>query len=149
MKALVAMAIAASLCGTCAADDARADARSAIQGIWRGTGRDESYTLVFCGDVLIGMVGTDPLVGNKESGFRVDIGTIDIQRAEGLQMGCYAIDGDTLTLVLVDVNRPRPNSIGVVPAKPTATPPRIDRKNRTPPTQRRYVFERQTKAARN
>jgi hypothetical protein len=42
---------------------------AAIQGIWRGTGRHERYTLIFSGDVLIGTVGNHPATGNKESGF--------------------------------------------------------------------------------
>lgn len=60
--------------------------KAAIQGIWYGTGLDERYTLIFCGDVLIGMVGNHPLVGTKQSSFRLHDGSIDIDREEGLQL---------------------------------------------------------------
>src|SRR6476646_8849740 len=82
-----------------------------IQGIWRGTERHERFRLIFCGDVLIGTVGNHPLTGNMESGFRVADGQIDIERADGWQRGRYQLDGDTLTLLLANVNRPRPESI--------------------------------------
>jgi hypothetical protein len=82
----------------------------AIQGVWRNTApREKRYLLVFCGDSLIGL---NVLLGAQESTFRIDQGrrTIDIDRAEGLQLGVYALKGDELKLTLADVNEPRPNT---------------------------------------
>jgi hypothetical protein len=116
------------------------DDHVAVQGIWRGTGRNERFTLVFCGDVLIGMVGNHPLLGAKESGFRLADGEIDFDRIDGLQRGRYVLEGDQLTLLLSDVNLPRPESLDV--AQPQQGVARHDRAKRDPPTQHRYLFER-------
>jgi hypothetical protein len=85
----------------------------AIQGTWRGTGRSERFTLVFRGDVLMGRVGTDPIVAPMVSHFRLDQanGTIDIERQDGMQLGRFSITGDTLTLTLADVGRFRPKTL--------------------------------------
>ena len=115
-----------------------------LQGTWRGTGLDARYSLVFCEQYLAGHVGTNPILRPLESTFTVDPaeGTIDITRDDGLQLGRYAIDGDTLTLMLADVNLTRPNSINFRAPKPSRYPVVIDRKSWKPPTQSRYVFER-------
>jgi hypothetical protein len=116
------------------------DDHAAIQGIWRGTGRNERFTLIFCGDVLIGMVGNHPLLGAKESGFRLADGEIDFDRIDGLQRGRYVLEGDMLTLLLSDVNLPRPESLDVPKAQQGVA--HHDRAKRKGPTQHRYIFER-------
>lgn len=117
---------------------------SDLQGNWQGTGRDARYSAAFCFDVLAMRVGTDPILELRESRFRVDQeqGTLDIERSDGLQLGRYAIEGDTLTIMLADVNLPRPESIDFPIVKPTGRTIVIDRKNWTPRTQQRYIFER-------
>jgi hypothetical protein len=118
-----------------------------IQGTWRSTGLDTRYTLAFCGDILEGRVGTDPILAPMLSRFCVDAdeGTIDIVRDNGLQLGRFAIEGNKLILMLADVGRPRPRSINSPIIKPASAPVQIDRRKRTPPTQTRYVFERITR----
>ncbi len=115
-----------------------------IQGTWTGTGRTTPYTAVFCFDVLAMRVGTDPILETQESRFQVRaaVGEIDIMRNDGIQLGLYSIEDDRLTIMLADVNLPRPESLDFPVAKPTRFPMRIDRRNWTPPTQQQYVFER-------
>jgi hypothetical protein len=115
-----------------------------IQGTWAGTGRDARFTLVFCEDVLAIRVGTDPILETRESHFSVnaELGTIDILRDDGLQMGRFAIEDGYLTMILADVNLPRPASIDFPILKPAPRTIHIDRRTWKPPTQRRYVFER-------
>jgi hypothetical protein len=115
--------------------DPAADDHAAIQGIWRGTGRHERFTLIFCGDVLIGTVGNHPANGNKESGFHLANGEIDIERSDGLQLGRYLLEGDKLTLLLANVEQPRPVTIDPPPRQP-------DGKFHPPLNERRYVFTR-------
>ncbi len=83
---------------------------AAVQGAWhaRGVRRDHLW-LVFCGD---GLYGINSKVGLQESTYRLnpDAGTIDIQRDDGLQLGIYWLVDDTLTMMLGDVNGPRPNT---------------------------------------
>jgi hypothetical protein len=116
--------------------DAAASDQGAIQGIWRGTWRHERFRLIFCGDVLIGTVCNHPLTGNMESGFRLANGEIDIDRTDGLQRGRYVIEGDKLTLLLANVNRPRPSSIDPPTKQPGGN-------FHVPPGEQRYEFQRQ------
>src|SRR5262245_47518054 len=85
-----------------------------LQGTWQGAGpRYAGLNLVFCGDVLAARMGTEPILETRESHFDYDpeAGTIDICRAEGKQLGRYAVDGDTLRIVIGDINEPRPESM--------------------------------------
>ena len=118
--------------------------QSDLQGTWQGTGRHANYSLLFCEDILAGRVGTNPILEPMESHFSASQkqGTIDIQRDDGLQLGRYAIEGDTLTLMLADVNLPRPESIVYPIVKLAGLPVVIDRTTRRLPTQQRYVFDR-------
>ncbi len=122
---------------------ANAVGQSDIQGTWVGTGRHARFTAVFCEDILAMRVGTDPVLETQESRFRIDQeqGTIDIERADGLQLGRFAVDGNLLTLLLADVNLPRPATIEIPKPKPNAKPFTIDRKTWKPSTQQRFVFE--------
>jgi hypothetical protein len=134
MNSLTAIAVVLTIAG-------QAD----VQGAWKGTGRDARFTLVFCEDILAIRVGTDPILETRESHFSVNSehGTIDIVRDEGLQLGRYSIDGDKLTMMLADVNLPRAASLDFPAARPGKAPFVFDRKAWKPPTQSRYVFERE------
>src|SRR4051794_14369111 len=101
---------------------ANAIGQSDIQGTWVGTGHHARFTAVFCEDILAMRVGTDPVLETQESCFRVDQeqGTIDIERSDGLQLGRFAVDGDQLTLLLADVNLPRPTTIEIPKLNPNA-----------------------------
>lgn len=107
MKTLACCALL-FIASACQADDA-------IRGIWRGTGLDERYTLIFTGDLLIATIGNHPLAGSKESAFHADNGAIDIERTDGLQLGRYTIEGNRLTLTLAGVNDVRPTSLNDKP----------------------------------
>ncbi len=104
--------------------------RSRIHGTWRGANGDERYTMTFAGERLTMRLGTNPILATRESRFRVErqSGFIDIHRDDGLQLGLYAVDGDTLTLKLARVNLPRPKDLA---------------SNGRSRNARRYIFERQ------
>jgi hypothetical protein len=103
--------------------------RNGLQGTWQGTGEDQRYWATFSGDTLTMRRGTSSVNAPVQSSFDLDVenGTIDILRDDGMQLGRYQVDGDTLTLKLSDVNRARPPDL--TPHGP------FDR-------QRRYVFKR-------
>jgi hypothetical protein len=100
-----------------------------VQGAWRGTAGHERFTLEFSGDSLIVRAGNNPIVAPRASRFQLDAakGYIDIHRDDGMQLGLYSVDGDTLTLTLADVNQPRPKVL-----KP----------KKSSHHERRYVFQR-------
>ena len=116
----------------------------AIQGRWYGTGRDARFSLTFRGKTLVGKVGTDPIVPPMTCTFQLAPreGHIDIFRDDGVQRGLYLLEGDKLTMMLADVNLPRPSSLDFPGVKPAKTPIVIERKTWKPATQSRYVFER-------
>jgi hypothetical protein len=99
MNALAVLAVILS--GGCGADQPRDD-QTAIQGEWHATGRAEHIKLIFCGETLLGinLRINDPRWDMMRSTFKLGEGTIDIERPEGLQLGLYSIEGDTLTLRL-------------------------------------------------
>src|SRR5262245_53810882 len=116
----------------------------AIEGAWQGTGRHARYLAVFRAGKLTMRIGTDPILEPRESRFSVNAaqGTIDIVRSDGLQLGRYAVEGNKLTIMLADVNLPRPNSLEFPKVQLPKAPFTIDRKTWKPPTQARYEFDR-------
>jgi len=133
MNAVTLVTILASMLG--------AD-QTEIQGVWNETSPAQRYSLIFCGDVLMGAHNSDVLTDAKLSTFRINAqaGTIDIDREEGVQLGRYKIDGDTLTLVLANVNKPRPASVEPAPVVPRARA--AAKKDRPQVGQLRYVLKR-------
>jgi hypothetical protein len=103
--------------------------RNPIEGTWQGTAGDERFLATFAGDSLVIPVGMHAAVEPRQSWFQVDPdnGSIDIRRDDGLQLGRYEVDGDTLVLKLADVNAPRPKDLSP---------------NTRPHSERRYVFKR-------
>jgi hypothetical protein len=143
MKALFAILVLLS-CGLAAAKPlAEEDDFALLQGVWHGTGQAAPFTLVFCGDALIGIVGEHPLLDAQTSRYRAAYGGIDIDREEGVQLGIYRVEGDVLTLMLADVGTPRPLSLDVPNVERAGTTDLTGRPIRLPRTQRRYMFERQ------
>jgi hypothetical protein len=126
LRALLAAAAAAALVSLGVRAYLRQDS---LEGTWQGTGADARYSARFTGNTLSIQTGSSAVTAPRQSWFKVDAdnGLIDIQRDDGVQLGRYAVKGDTLTLKLADPNAPRPKDLD--PVDP-------------PHGERRYQFKR-------
>jgi hypothetical protein len=100
------------LAGTCHAQQAGSEV---LQDVWRGTRPYGSRCLLIFGRDIFGrdfVIGPNVLLGIQASTYTIDekTGTIDIDRADGRQLGIYWLYENKLKLVLGEVNGPRPDT---------------------------------------